>query len=100
MIQPAMPEEPLFGELLEWMRRSAFVIILQPQGDPDLKISCELGAAVLLGKPILVVQRPGIDLPAKLAAVADAVCEFSGDETRLDEAIARMLEKSGIARDA
>jgi hypothetical protein len=55
------------------MAESAFVMSLAPKGKPDIKFAVELGLAIMLGKPLLVVQMPGTEVPPKLRQVADLV---------------------------
>lgn len=49
------------------------ISIAPPDGKVDVKFAVELGMAIMLGKPIIVVQRPGILVPPKLAKIADRV---------------------------
>lgn len=53
---------------------SAFVVSLMPSsGEADVKYAVELGLAIMLDKPILVVAQPGSRVPARLRRVADEV---------------------------
>jgi hypothetical protein len=76
---------------------SAAFISLAPAGEPDIKFAVELGIAIMLDKPILVVQMPGRPLPEHLRRVADEIIEADIDveegRARLQEAIGRMVEK-------
>jgi hypothetical protein len=53
---------------------SAVAISIAPgDGEGDVKFWVELGAMIMMDKPIVVVARPGQVLPQKLLAVADDV---------------------------
>lgn len=60
------------------MSESSIVMHLAPPGEMtwdnfDVKYALELGASILMGKPILVVAMRDRDIPPKLFAVADAI---------------------------
>jgi hypothetical protein len=42
-------------------------------GEGDVKYWVELGASIMMDKPIMIVAAPGSELPAKLIRVADLV---------------------------
>lgn len=66
----------MVGDLQEKMAGSAVVLQLVPlDGDLDWKFCIELGAAVMLDKPILACVRPGARVPLKLAKIADEILE-------------------------
>ncbi len=71
-------------QVMEPMKDSAAAIPIWT-GNSDWKISLEVGAAVLLDKPILM---SGSNIPAKLRAVADRIVEvdISTDDGRADAA--------------
>lgn len=85
-------------ELLPMMESSSVVASIVPTTGVDAKFALELGFAMMLDKPIIIVIRPGMAVPAKLMKVADAVVE--GDITtdqgrrslsaRLETATARL----------
>lgn len=45
-------------------------------GEPDVKLSVELGLSILLDKPIILCVTPGAKVPNKLAKVADDIIEI------------------------
>lgn len=61
-------------EMIPKMRESAFVVSII-SGAVDAKIAVEIGAAVLLNKPIIVAVVPGAQVPEKLVRVADHIVE-------------------------
>ena len=66
--------------VLPMVEDSTMVISICPPADKvDIKFSVELGLSIMLDKPIIAVVRPGQEVPAKLAQVADRV--FVGDIT-------------------
>lgn len=78
------------------MRDSACVAPMWT-GKVDVKIAVEMGAAVLLDKPIILVVKSGVHVPAKLVAVADRIVEFSGpgDPTFADRLTSAMRDVLG-----
>lgn len=58
---------------------AAFVSILSSTDNVDVQFCCELGAAIMLDKPIVAVTLPGVRLPAKLREIADHVVEADID---------------------
>ena len=75
---------------------SAFVMSLVPKGDYDVKFAVELGAAIMLDKPIIAVLMPGARASAKLLEVADEVVYADVDleegRRKVTEAIGRMMQ--------
>lgn len=64
--------------------------------DPDPKMCLEVGAAVLLDKPILVVALDAAKIPPTLRKVATSIVVVSDlndetDKARLQEAISRVV---------
>lgn len=80
---------------IKQMAESAFVMQLVPQeGKFDVKFATELGASIMLDKPILAVVMPGAAVPSKLRLIADEIveCDIDTEEGRksLTAAIARI----------
>lgn len=61
-------------DLMPKMRESALCVTIL--GDPDPKLCMEVGAAVLMGKPIVVVAQQGRTIPESLRSVAMSVVEL------------------------
>lgn len=84
-------------ELIPMMRSSAIVVSIVPD-DPtrtDVKLAVELGLAIMLGKPIIAVVRPGTRLPAGLARVAEDIVEADTDAGDMS-ALAAALERAAL----
>lgn len=60
----------------------------------------QLGAAIMLEKPVLVVVRPGQELPARLRAIADSVLvtDIDGDPSGSAARIAKFVDEVEIER--
>jgi hypothetical protein len=79
------------------MTDSALVAQLVPDKDKfDVKFAVELGAAIMLDKPILAIVMPGTHVPPKLRMIADEFVEADIDteegRKEVARAIARMTE--------
>lgn len=83
-------------EVLPQIDGSAMTLVLM-HSPPDAKICLEVGAAILLDKPLLVFAAPGTNIPQKLRNLATAIVvgEMSDPSTkeRLTAAIAELLRK-------
>ena len=55
----------------------------------DLKLALEVGTALLLEKPLLILAPPGTKIPARLAQLADAVVAV--DMKNVEDSRDRML---------
>ena len=81
-------------DALEKMTESAFVAQLVPDKDGfDVKFAVELGAAIMLDKPILAIVIPGAEMPLKLRLIADVVVEADLDTEEGRQAISRAIQK-------
>jgi nucleoside 2-deoxyribosyltransferase len=61
---------------LEPMIQDSAVVMSLWTGDVDPKMAIEMGYAILLGKPIVVLKLSGQDVPPTLARIADGIVEF------------------------
>lgn len=92
-------------DMVPAMEDSAFVISLTPvSGEGDIKYWVELGASIMMDKPLLVVAMPGVAPPAKLMAIADEIVYLPAGVTpdgsvELAHAITRITEKLGEQRE-
>lgn len=77
-------------DTLEKMTDSAFVMSIVPSKGFDVKFAVELGAAVMLGKPIMAIVQPGAAIPDKLRLVCEEIVEadIDLDEGRKEIALA------------
>lgn len=72
-------------------------------GKIDSKIAIELGYAVLLGKPLMLLVTPGTPIPETLRRASDSIVEVYLEEMgdpktakRIQEEMTRVLKKRGI----
>lgn len=99
------PEAQRFAEgaatdMFPKMERSAMSISLVPK-QGDVKFWCELGAAIMLDKPLISVVLHEDAIAQKLRMVSDEIivaADGMDDQTQeeLKEAIGRVLSKLGI----
>lgn len=80
-------------DALQKMESSAFVASLVPRGDFDVKFAVELGAAIMLDKPIVAIAAPGATIPDRLRRVVDELVEADVDTAEGREAIAAALAR-------
>lgn len=82
-------------EMLPMMENSAIVVSIFGN-QIDAKICLEIGAAILLDKPIIAVIVQGAKVPANLKRVASIIIEGDMKETatkdKLQQAIARVMK--------
>lgn len=91
-------------ELLPKLRESAAFLGISPPDDltPDPKFCLELGMAIMLGKPIIILVARGRSLPrdSALFRVADeVVTNVDMDDAgadRVQDAVARVLAARGL----
>jgi nucleoside 2-deoxyribosyltransferase len=63
-------------EVAPKMMESAYVITIAPTGgEADVKQAVEIGYAIMLGKPLIVLKQPGQVVAEKLLRIADHVVE-------------------------
>jgi len=79
---------------------SSFCVSLCPDDEVlDAKFCVELGAMIMLDKPIIAIARPGRTLPPKLELIADKIvhADITTDEGQelLHEAIQDMMKEHG-----
>jgi len=85
-------------EMIPQMEKSAFVVSLV-SSSVDAKVCLEIGAAVMLDKPIIAVIVQGATVPANLKRVASVIIEGDiKDEATLDkiqQAMTSVIENDG-----
>lgn len=68
------------------------------QGNYNVQACLELGAMILMGKPLVLVVEPGATLPPKLTLIADRIIEADLDteagRLKLQEGIKAFLEET------
>jgi hypothetical protein len=80
-------------DTLQKMDSSAYVMSMVPRGGFDVKFATELGAAIMLGKPIFAVAMPGAEVADKLVQVADQIVYADVDTEAGQREIARALHE-------
>lgn len=81
-------------DALQKLDESAFVMSIVPkEHDVDVKFAVELGASIMLDKPIIAVVLPGARVPNKLRLVADRVVEADIDQEAGRQAVARAIRE-------
>lgn len=74
-------------DAVQKMHESAYVMSLVP-GEFDVKFATELGAAIMMDKPLLAVVMPGAKVTRKLKLVADHIVEADLDTEEGREKVA------------
>lgn len=65
-------------EVLPSIEKSAFVFAIASE-KPDAKMCLEIGAAVLLDKPIIIIIHDGVTVPANLKRLSASIVEMTGN---------------------
>jgi len=89
--------------LLPQLSETAVGVVLVPDSRTDTQFAVQLGYLVMMDKPIIAVIDPGVKVPAKLRAVADAIIignpkqpDFQG---KFETAVRGILPRVGISPD-
>lgn len=76
------------------MKTSAYVITIAPEGgDADVKIAVEIGFAILLDKPLIVLKAKGRPVAERLLRIADHVVEGDMDTEAGRKDVAEQFER-------
>jgi hypothetical protein len=81
-------------EVIPKMRDSAITLVIGPDfagSQFDVDFAVQIGASVLLEKPLLVVVPKGRVLPPKLVTIADRIIEMTDDDAATGEAIRQFM---------
>lgn len=72
----------VLDDMVPKLRESAISLSIVPDNlaEGDVKYAVELGFSMMLDKPIILLVQPGMQVPGKMLAVADAVVEFDPDD--------------------
>lgn len=62
-------------EMFPKMEGAAISLVISSE-KPDAKLALEVGAAILFGKPLIIVHKKGETVPVNLRRVASAVVEI------------------------
>jgi hypothetical protein len=81
------------AEMLPQLTDSSICVSIAPgdRGNGDVKYWVELGASIMLDKPIVVVAHPGHQLPERLLRVADKVVYADLGTDQGQQAVAEAL---------
>lgn len=82
---------------IKQIEASAMVMSLVPDDDFDVKFALELGAAIMLDKPLIVIVVPGRRVSEHLRRVADEVVEVDIDTEDGQERLQAALRRLGVA---
>ena len=83
------------------IKGSAITMVLDPSGEPDIKIATELGLSILLGKPIVLLITPGQVPNRGLVRVADAMIEADpNDPAGTAAQLREIMRQLGLHDDA
>lgn len=85
-----------FDELKNAVRDSAVFVAIFPSGETDEKFSIEIGLAVMLDKPLILIVKPGTHFPEKLARVCDRIVEGSDDSEEMANRLAGVMREMGV----
>jgi hypothetical protein len=75
------------ARLIPKMKDSGSVLMIAPNvhgGKFDIEFALQIGASILLEKPLILLAHTGRQIPSKLRAVADKIIEVNLDETTMD----------------
>lgn len=91
-------EHNIRTNMLPKMRESATVLALAPDisQDLDLRFAIQIGACILLEKPLLVLAMKGRTLPPKLVQIADRIIYAEGpNDPKLQDEVAKFMNDFG-----
>jgi hypothetical protein len=77
-------------EMLPAMKSSALTIIIT--AEPDIKLCCEVGAAVMFDKPFVLLVTPGRRVPNNLRRLASVIVEGEASDPATAKRMQRALE--------
>lgn len=80
-----------FSQLIDEIRKSDACVINMFSVDPICQgMVAQIGAMILLNKPIIAVVKPGTQIPRKLSLVIDRFVEL--DEANIPQVVAAVRE--------
>ena len=90
------------AEMFPKMQDSAMSVVIF-RAKPDPKLAIEVGAAILMDKPLILVVQPGEVVPPVLARISSAIVEGKLDDPdtqrRFHEAINHVIDNDPRARE-
>lgn len=86
-------------DMIPQMEESSHVAVISPDGpDFDVAFAVQIGATVILDKPLVVLVPHGFKPPRRLLLIADKVIQVSEDDTDRTRAM-RELRDYMLGRD-
>lgn len=85
------------ARLIPKMRDSASVLMIAPDMNTsfDIEFALQIGASILLEKPLILLVHQGRNIPPKLRAIADRIIETNLDDLTMDApAIQKQLKQA------
>ena len=85
------------ARLIPKMKNSANVLMIAPDMNTsfDIEFALQIGASILLEKPLILLVHRGRKIPPKLLAIADRVIETNLDDLTMDSAdIQKQLQQA------
>ena len=85
------------ARLIPKMRDSASVLMIAPDMNTsfDIEFALQIGASILLEKPLILLVHQGRSIPPKLRAIADRIIETDLDQMTMDsDAIQKQLKQA------
>lgn len=80
-------------DLVPKLHASAVFAHMVPEDGPNVKMAVELGMAILLDKPIILIVIPGRAVTDRLARAADAILEWDGQNPDLGRRVAETMTR-------
>ena len=89
--------------MAEWLERmrasirgisqSSTAAVIYEQGEPDPQQALEIGAILLMGKPLILIVQPGGKAPAGLVRAAEAILEWHPDPEVMAKRVRDVLKE-------
>lgn len=86
--------DQVISDLIPMIDNSALAVALlprKPEDYDDVRWCVQLGAMIMLDKPIIVVVMPGSVVPDKLVRVADHILELNKDDPNFTALLAERV---------
>jgi hypothetical protein len=81
-------------DMLPKMESSAMVMAMITSAEPDLKLAVEIGACLLLGKPLVLLIMPGSKPPDALVRAAELIIEGDLDDPVSRDKVTAMVKEA------
>jgi hypothetical protein len=81
------------ADIIPKMRQAAFCLIALDAQDPDPFLALQVGLALLLEKPLIILATEGTWVPDRLRKLADAVVTGSRNDVATNTALRAAMEQ-------